>query len=95
MKLVNANPAAEIVGTDELPGKSNYFLGNDPKKWRNNVPTYGKVQYSNVYPVSIWFTTATIGNWSMTSSSHPGPIRARYSSILPARKESGETSAEI
>jgi hypothetical protein len=50
MKLVNANPAAEIAGTDELPGKSNYFLGNDPKKWRNNVPTYGKVQYSNVYP---------------------------------------------
>ena len=50
MKLVNANPAAEVAGTDELPGKSNYFLGNDPKKWRSNVATYAKVKYSNVYP---------------------------------------------
>jgi hypothetical protein len=49
MKLVNANPAAEIAGSDELPGKSNYFLGNDPKKWRTNVPTYAKVKYRNVY----------------------------------------------
>jgi len=35
---------------DELPGKSNYFIGNDPKKWRTNVPNYAKVKYANVYP---------------------------------------------
>jgi hypothetical protein len=33
-----------------LPGKSNYFIGNDPKKWRTHVPTYGRVRYENVYP---------------------------------------------
>jgi hypothetical protein len=49
MKLVNANPTAEIVGADELPGKSNYFLGNDPEKWRTDVPTYAKIRYRNVY----------------------------------------------
>jgi hypothetical protein len=50
MKLVGANPNPKIVGADELPGKSNYFIGNDPKKWRTNVPNYAKVKYANVYP---------------------------------------------
>ena len=50
MKLIGANPAAKVVGLEELPGKSNYFLGKDPKKWRTNVPTYARVKYANVYP---------------------------------------------
>ena len=49
MKLVGANPHATVSGVDELPGKSNFFIGNDPKKWRSNVPTYAKVKYEGVY----------------------------------------------
>jgi Beta-propeller repeat len=49
MKLVKANPAAKVTGEDELPGKSNYFIGNDAKQWRSNVPTYGKVKYEGIY----------------------------------------------
>ncbi len=50
MKLVGANAKATVTGAEELPGKSNYFIGNDPKKWRTNVPTYAKVRYQDVYP---------------------------------------------
>ncbi len=50
MRLLGANPSAEASGLDELPGKSNYFIGNDPKKWRTDVPNYAKVKYQNVYP---------------------------------------------
>jgi hypothetical protein len=50
LRLVGAKTDAEVIGRDELPGKVNYFIGNDPKKWRTNVPTYGKVRYHNVYP---------------------------------------------
>jgi hypothetical protein len=50
MKLAGANPDPQVTGLDELPGKSNYFIGNDPKKWRTNVPTYAKVRYEEVYP---------------------------------------------
>jgi hypothetical protein len=49
MRLVKANRAAKVTGTDELPGKSNYFIGNDLKKWRSNVPTYAKVKYEGIY----------------------------------------------
>ncbi len=50
MKLRNANPAARVTGVDELAGKSNYFIGNDPTKWHGNVPTYRKVEYKGIYP---------------------------------------------
>jgi hypothetical protein len=49
MKLRNANPAAKMIGFDELPGTSNYFIGNDPAKWRTNVPNYAKVKYEGIY----------------------------------------------
>lgn len=49
MKLIGANPDAEVKGMDQLPGKVNYFIGNDSSKWQTNIPTYGKVRYQNVY----------------------------------------------
>jgi hypothetical protein len=50
MKLEGANANPEITGLAELPGKSNYFIGNDPRQWRKDIPTYGKVKYEAVYP---------------------------------------------
>ena len=49
MKLRNANSAAKVTGVDELAGTTNYFIGNDPTKWRTNLPTYAKVKYEGVY----------------------------------------------
>ncbi len=49
MRLIGANASAAVTGAGELPGKSNYFLGNDPHKWRTNVPTYARVKYKDVY----------------------------------------------
>src|SRR6202030_1137586 len=50
MKLVRGNASAKIAGSAELPGKSNYLIGNDPKQWRTNISNYTKVEYRNVYP---------------------------------------------
>jgi len=33
-----------------LPGKINYLLGNDPRKWRTQVPAYAAVRYHEVFP---------------------------------------------
>jgi len=49
MKLAGANPNAAVTGADLLPGKSNYFLGNDPTKWWPDVPQFARVHYENVY----------------------------------------------
>ncbi len=44
----STNP--KVVGEQPLPTKVNYFIGRDPKKWRTNVATYGRIRYRNVYP---------------------------------------------
>jgi hypothetical protein len=50
MTLAGANEHPAVNGTEKLPGKSNYFIGNDPARWRQNVPQYARVEYAQVYP---------------------------------------------
>src|SRR5215831_3457521 len=50
MRLAGEASAAHLMGTEPLPGKSNYFLGNDPAKWRTGIPQFAGVRYDNVYP---------------------------------------------
>ncbi|MCA1591594.1 MAG: SBBP repeat-containing protein [Acidobacteria bacterium] len=50
MKLVGADANATVAGAEELAGKVNYFVGNDPAQWRTSVPAYGRVRYTDVYP---------------------------------------------
>ena len=49
VKFLGGNEAA-VIGTGELPAKSNYFIGNDPKQWHTNVANYSAVKYSGIYP---------------------------------------------
>jgi hypothetical protein len=50
LKLMGANPNPKITGVDELSGKNNYFIGNDPAMWRTDVSNYEKVKIEDVYP---------------------------------------------
>ena len=48
--LMGAARAPHIEGIDRMAARSNYFIGNDPKKWHTDVPNYAKVELENVYP---------------------------------------------
>jgi uncharacterized protein (TIGR03437 family) len=50
MSLVGANSKAPAVGVARQTGVVSYFFGNDPNEWRTGIPTYGKVDYAEVYP---------------------------------------------
>jgi hypothetical protein len=50
MRLVGANNSPPVQGEVELLGKVNYFIGNDPSRWRTNISSFAKVQYREVYP---------------------------------------------
>jgi hypothetical protein len=50
MQLLGSNPAARASGDERLPGSVNYFRGNDPSKWRPQIPTFARVKYQDVYP---------------------------------------------
>jgi Tol biopolymer transport system component len=48
MKLEGAS-LGRVEGVQELPGKVNYFIGDDATKWLTDIPTFRKVAYRNVY----------------------------------------------
>lgn len=50
MALADANQTPSTEGITRLPGIVNYFIGRDPKKWHAGIPTYGSVQFYDVYP---------------------------------------------
>ncbi|MGH7868180.1 MAG: hypothetical protein ACREP9_11310, partial [Candidatus Dormibacteraceae bacterium] len=50
LELAGSNQQAQAAGLGELPGKSNYYIGNDPAKWHTNVSQYSRVRYRGIYP---------------------------------------------
>src|SRR5947207_11735555 len=48
MHLAGSNSKPRVTGLEELPGKANYFFGNDSTRWYTNIPTYAKVRYDRV-----------------------------------------------
>jgi hypothetical protein len=50
MQLVGGNPSAVVTGLEKTGTVSNYYLGNDPSKFRTGVPHFAKVKYAQVYP---------------------------------------------
>ena len=49
----------ELNGEQALPGKVNYMIGNDRKKWHTGIPTFRQVRYNNVWPGidMVWYGT--------------------------------------
>ena len=100
MRLVGENASAAVAGAEELPGKANYFLGNDPKKWRTNVPTYAQVKYRNVYPgVDLVYYGDQSGrleyDFVVAPGADPGVIALDVATSLPrhrASKNDGDKS---
>jgi hypothetical protein len=49
LELLGANESATITGLDQLEGRVNYVIGNDPTHWHTDIPTYERVFYDEVY----------------------------------------------
>lgn len=50
MRLLGATAKAKTAGQAHLPGRHNYYVGNDPARWHTNIPTFAKVVATGVYP---------------------------------------------
>ena len=78
MQLTGGNSLAKVSASSPLPGKSHYFLGNDPSKWHSDVPHYARVSYQDVYPgVNLAFHGAqrqTEFDFVVAPGANPAPI---------------------
>ena len=50
MRLAGASADVDIAGADARAARMHYAAGRDAKTWRTDVPTYGRVEYSGIYP---------------------------------------------
>jgi hypothetical protein len=50
MQFVGANNLAQISGAEELSGKINYLVGNNPARWQTGVATFARVDVGQLYP---------------------------------------------
>lgn len=50
MRLAGAGGSRRMRGLEELAGKTHYFLGDDPGRWRTGVPGYARVTSDEIYP---------------------------------------------
>ena len=93
--------APRLAGTRRLTGMVNYLLGNNPRHWYTNIPTFGEVTYANIYP-GINLTLPRIAGgqleYDCIGASQGGrtahspaalPIAARQPSSLTATARSG------
>ncbi|HET7889970.1 MAG TPA: SBBP repeat-containing protein [Candidatus Sulfotelmatobacter sp.] len=50
LHLIGGNPHSTISAASQLPGHSNYFIGNDRSRWHAGVPQFARVSYRDAYP---------------------------------------------
>jgi len=90
MKLLGASRKMRIEPLDKQPGISNYFIGNDPAKWRTNVANYGRVALREVYPgIDLIFYSNERQleyDWVVAPGVDPRQIRVRWNGAEPVRK---------
>ena len=98
MGLVGARGDAEVRGMEELSGKSNYFIGNDPAKWQRDVPQFARVRYRGVYPgVDLVY----YGNqrqleydFEVAPGADPGVIQLRFDGSKKLSSDRGDLVVE-
>ena len=50
LDFLGANPDATLEAQKRLSGEVNYLVGDDPAKWRQELPTHGELLYGGLWP---------------------------------------------
>jgi hypothetical protein len=87
MTLAGVNASARIQGLEELPGKVNYLIGNEPRKWKRNVPLYAKVRYHDIYPGTdlVYYGNQRRLEYDFVLAPGANPSAIRFRIDTPAR----------
>lgn len=72
LSFPGANPHPRLEPFDRLETHISYFRGNDPARWRGDVPVWGGVRYADLYPGIDLEWSAAAGIWQPRLIVHPG-----------------------
>jgi Bacterial Ig-like domain (group 3)/Beta-propeller repeat len=93
MQLVGANAAPVVAGLDQLPGTSNYLIGDDPSQWHTDVPSFAKVAEQDVYPgvdlVYYGNQSQLEYDFDVAPGTDPGVIRLAFQGVKSTTLDTG------
>jgi len=80
-----SNPHPVMTEGETLPGKLNFFFGKDSSKWEKDVPSFGKLAYTNLYPnIDMVYYNSLSGiksDFIIHAGGDYSDIRLKYSGI--------------
>jgi len=81
----NANKSPEVTALDPADYKVNYLIGNDPTKWKKDIPTSLAVLYKEIYPgidLKVYGREKQIEyDWVIKPRAHVEDIRFEYQDV--------------
>lgn len=93
MKWLGANTNAQTVRNKKQSFYHNYFLGNDPKRWKGNVGVFGSIDYKEIYPKIDLHLSSEKGyvkyDFIVTAGADPDNIQLAYEGLDGIRIEDG------
>ena len=91
MQLLGASGTPTLRGEDRRAGVVNHFRGDDPSRWRTQVPTFGRVRYESAYPgidlVYYGQKRSLEYDFVVAPGSDPSAIALRFTGADSARVE--------
>jgi hypothetical protein len=99
--FLNAQPTLQVMPDKPAEGYSNYFLGNDPSKWKSGVKSYQQILYKDLYngiDMQV-YSEASLLKYDLVV--HPGAdpsnIQLQYSGVdrLELKKEQLEITTSV
>jgi hypothetical protein len=100
LRLDGARADAPAAGEAELAGKVNYFIGSDPAAWRTDVPTWGRVRYTEIYRGVdlVWYGNGRELEFDLVVApgADPSAIRLAFDGVARARlAQTGDLVLEV
>ncbi len=93
-ELVGGNPDPPMIGLDQLPGRSHYFSGTDPTRWRTDIPNFERVQYRAVWPGidAIFYGHQRLLEYDfvVAPGADPGQIGLSFAGVEPQLAGNGD-----
>ena len=93
IKFINSNKQPNCIGINKLTKYENYILGNNKKKWTQNVSIYKEVEYQDIYSginLNIYQNNNRL-KWDfiINSNSNPNLIKLDYQGVDNLRLKNG------
>ncbi|MFZ6028874.1 MAG: SBBP repeat-containing protein [Chloroflexota bacterium] len=82
LEFLGHEASAGVSGAQQLEGRANYLIGNDPSGWQTDLPLYAGVRYTDLYPgIDLEYTGQDgrlKGVYTLAPGADPALIRWQY-----------------